>query len=381
MLSAETVHPARLGHAEAAAWRALCAREADFSNPLLGPDFAEAVAEVRSDARVTVWRRGDQPVAFLAYHLRPGGYARPIGAPLSDYHGLVSGEPIDIAEALAVAGLKAYRYTGLSDPYGSFAAPSERMRDGFVIQLDGSADDYVEQLRAQSPKRFKNYRRLDHKMSREVGELEVIAPDPSQAAFEQLIAWKREQLARTGGHDFLRPDWTRVLLRNLFHRTSGPLQGLMINLYADGRLVAGHFGVRLGDFYHPWIASTDPELAAWSPGQVFLLRAIAAMPGLGLDTYDLGPGHEHYKRPYCLTTRRIADGLATAASPAGRAAAASERAWAWAGAHKGGAVERLRRRLDAIATVELSFQDRARSLASALAAKARRSGAAAELAE
>lgn len=372
MMIAESRHPSQLTTEDAAAWRALCAAHPAFASPLMGPDFARAVGEVRDDARVAIWRREGRPVGFLPHHRRPGGFARPIGAPLSDYHALVSDERLDAGEALAAAGLSAFRFTGLVDPFGGFAAGVAGRKQGFVIALTGSAEDYLETLRAQSPKRFKNYRRLTSKLEREIGEIAVAAPDVSQDAFDQLIAWKRAQLKRTGMHDFLGPAWTRTLMDNLFARRQGELQGLMVCLYAGGRLVSGQFGVRQGEVFHPWIASTDPDMGAWSPGQLFLLQAIAAMPGAGLSVYDLASGHEHYKRPYALQTREIAEGQVAAANGAGRAARVSAAAWAMAGANREGATASLRRRLDIIATAELSLAGRARGLATAIASKARR---------
>lgn len=372
MLSAETFHPSDLSETDISTWRMLCASRPEFASPLMGPDFALAVGKVRPDARVTVWRWPGRTAGFLAYHRRPGSYARPIGAPLSDYHGLVAEQGLDADEAMAVAGLSVYRFTGLTDPNSAFAGCGAVQRESFVIELETTAEAYLEALRAASPKRFKNYRRLDHKLDREVGELSIRGADRDQAAFDTLLRWKREQLARTGAHGFLNADWTQGLLQSLFERQEGDFQGLMVNLYAGDRLVAGHFGIRRGGVYHPWIASTDPDLAAWSPGQVFLGRAIAAMPEMGLTTYDLGPGHEHYKRPYALTTRMIGEGVATAANLGGRAAQVSEQAWSLAGAHGQGPVGRLRRRLDIIASSELSFTGRARGLAQAIGARVRR---------
>ena len=375
MLRLEVLRPSELSDADIGAWRALCAARPHFRNPLLGPDFAIAVGAVRDDARVAVWREGETAIGFLAYHHRPGGMARPIGAPLSDYHGLVADRPLDVRQDLAEFGLSAFRFTGLVDPNGDFAPAVAGTNEAYVIELDRSAEAYLETLRAASAKRFKNYRRLDGKLDREVGALTLRAPDHDRAAFDQLLAWKREQLLRTGAHDFLAPDWTRDLLASFLDMREGHFQGLMINLYCGDKLLAGHIGVRVGEVYHPWIASTDPEMGAWSPGQLFLLRAIAAMPGLGLKTYDLGPGHDHYKRPYALKTKQIGEGLMAAAGPRGRAADASERAWTLAGAHRNGPVGRLRRRLDMIATTELSFSGRAKGLAGAIAARALRPGA------
>ena len=172
-------------------------------------------------------------------------------------------------------------------------------------------------------------------------------------------------------HDYLSPAWTQGLIEDLFVRQDGPFQGLMINLYVGDQLVAGHFGVRLGEVYHPWIASTDPKLGAWSPGQLFLTRAIEAMAGLGLRAYDLGPSHDHYKRPYALTQVMVGEGAATARNAAGWINGAVEEAWTLAGAQRGGLLGKVRRRLDAIATTETTTGGRVRGLAAAAASMAR----------
>ena len=375
MLDVETLHPNQLSAEDVALWRSLASAGQGFGNPLLGPDFALAVGRVREDARVAVARRGGQTLGFLAYHHRPGGLARPIGSPLSDYHGLV-GRPdanLRIEDVLRAAGVSLFRYTGLIDPHGVFPVASRTDRTAHVIDLaDLTAEAYLEAVRAQSAKKIKNYRRLDHKLGREVGEVRLVAGDASREAFNQLIDWKREQLTRTGGHDFLRSDWTRELMADLFAQRSGDFQGLMINLYAGDQLVGGHFGIRQGQTYHPWIASTNPAHAAWSPGQIFFLRAIAAMPEMGLTRYDLGPGHDHYKRSYAFSAVTIGEGAAKASSIAGRMAMSVESAWSLAGAHRTGPVGQLRRRMEAIASTELTMGGRVRDFVAAVAAKAQR---------
>jgi CelD/BcsL family acetyltransferase involved in cellulose biosynthesis len=100
-------------------------------------------------------------------------------------------------------------------------------------------------------------------------------------------------------------------MADLFAGRDGDFRGLMINLYAGDTLVGGHFGVRQGDVYHPWIASTNPELPPGRRGRSSSCAAIAAMPELGLSRYDLGPGHDHYKRSYGRNTMTIGEGAAT----------------------------------------------------------------------
>ena len=375
MLNVETIHPNLLSAADAALWRSLAAANEGFCNPLIGPDFAQAVGRVREDARVAVVRRAGETVGFLPFHRRPGGLARPIGSPLSDYHALVSRPDagLRIGDVLRAADVSVFRYSGLIDPHAVFPVSPESARTAYLIDLSGTnAEAYLEAVRAESPKKIKNYRRLDNKLDREVGPVRLVACDVSREAFNLLIDWKREQLARTGGHDFLRADWTRELLADLFTTRDGPMRGLMINLYAGDTLIGGHFGVRQGATYHPWIASTNPEMAAWSPGQIFFLRAIAAMPELGLTRYDLGPGHDHYKRAYGLKTIQIGEGAATAATVAGRVAHSMESVWTLAGAHGAGPICQLRRRMDAIASTELTMTGRVRGFVEAVAARAHR---------
>jgi CelD/BcsL family acetyltransferase involved in cellulose biosynthesis len=376
MLDVETLHPSRLAPADTAAWRAMVAAEPAFANPLLGPDFTQAVGRVREDSRVAVIRRGGETLGFLPHHRRPGHLARAIGSPLSDYHGIVSRpDPGFRAEdVLRAADLGVFRYTGLIDPFGVFGDGGETSQ-AFVIAPEGSAEAFMERVRAASPKKIKNYRRLDHKLEREIGEVRLVAPDTSREAFDQVIAWKREQLSRTGLHDFMRPDWTRGLLLDLFQRQTGDFQGMLVSLYAGDNLVAGHFGVRQGEVFHPWIASTNPAFGAWSPGHLFFQRAIAAMPGLGLERYDLAPGHDHYKRTYAFEQTQVRSGAVTAANVAGLTASAVEGAWNLAGANGSGMVARLRRRMDVINSVELTVSGQVRGLVSAVAGQARRSGA------
>jgi len=369
-LTADIVRPAELSDLDRAAWAELRATAPAFASPLLSPEFAQAVARVRADAAVAVLRRGGEVVGVLAHHRRSRGFARPIGAPFCDYHALISGPApgFTAAEALAASGVSMLKYDGLLDPHDLFDAPA-RVEETHAIVLEGSAEAYLEGRRAASAKRFKNWRRLEHKLQRELGALRVdAAPDPS--AFATLLRWKREQLRRTGRHDFLASGWAAELMGDLFERREAVLTGLMLTLWAGDRLLAGHFGVREGSVFHPWIASMDPELTAYSPGQTFLSQVVKAMPPLGLTTYDLGSGHDHYKGPFSSRRGVVAQGVALATGAAGLPAA--ERLAEAAARRMVGpeSLARARRRLDHIAQVELSLGGRVRGVARALTGRA-----------
>lgn len=369
MLTAQTVRPQDLTARDRAAWMALRASAEVFQSPLLGPDFAAAVAAVRSDAAVAVIRKDGKAVGFLPHHRRPHGLARPIGAPFSDYHALVAEPDLDGLQALKLAGLREYRFSALLDPHNAFG--QEATAEGaYAIAIgpgESAGADHLEALRAGSPKRFKNVRRLDHKLQREVGPVALIAPDRDRAAFDAMLAWKRAQFHRTGMTDVFAPKWATGLMTRLFEQGEGRLKGLMITLQVAGKPAVMHFGIREDDRYHPWIASQDETLAAYSPGQVFLWRAIEAMPSLGLRWYDLAAGHDHYKTPYASRTVPIAEGQVRTAP------GLEAEAWRLAEVAIGvGGAARVRRRLDQIASVELTLNGRLRGLAQAVAMRARR---------
>jgi CelD/BcsL family acetyltransferase involved in cellulose biosynthesis len=363
-LVADLVRPADLTAHDIAAWRAMQAAEPAFASPLLGPDFAQAVGEVRADARVAVLRRDDETVGFLAHHRRPSGFARPVGAPFCDYHALVCGPGagLDAGEALAAAGLGRLRLTGLVDPFGQFKDAVAGRTIGHRIILDDTAQAYLQRLRAGSQNRFKNHRRYRRVLEKDLGPVRLVAHDADPAAFETLMAWKRRQLAESGLHDFLGADWARVLMRRLHQTRGGGFEGLMVSLYAGDRLVAAHFGVRLGDWFLPWIGAFDPGLKAYSPGLVHQIEAIGAMTGLGLRVYDLGASNDHWKQMFALDRLEIGTGLATSPTIGGRLARSCDRVWTAPGAG------RVRRRLDQINAVELTFGGRLQGAVHAMTA-------------
>ena len=373
MLDADIIRPDALAADDRRAWQALRRSTPAFASPLLSPEFAEAVAEVRGDAMVAVLRFDGRPVGFLPHHRRPGAFGRPLGAPFSDVQALIAEPWVDAAEALSVTGLARFSFTGLIDPHRAFDTEdlAERaVASSYAIHLDGTAEAYLEARRAASPKRFKNIRRLDHKLDREVGPVRLIAGDTDRGHFGQLIAWKREQFRRTGLHDVLGSTWTQALMDSLFDRKDGDFRSLMLTLMVGDKVAAVHFGVREGARYHPWLAAVDPALSAWSPGQVFFWRAIEAMPDLALTHYDLSSGHDHYKLPFASDVSEVVSGVWS------RGAGLKAQGWSLAeravGPVRAASLGRVRRRLDNIATTELSLGGRVQGLAYALASQGRR---------
>jgi len=366
-VTADVVRPADLAAADVAAWRGMQAAEPAFGSPLLGPDFAQAVGDVRGDSRVAVFRRDGETAGFLAYHRRPSGFARPIGAPFCDYHALVSDPRAGLTggEALAAAGLGRLRLTGLVDPFGQFAGAVAERTTAHRIVVTSDAQTYLDALRAGSQNRFKNHRRYRRGLEQDLGPVRLVAHDSDPAAFERLMGWKRRQIAESGVHDFLGAAWASTLMRQLYETRGGAFEGLMVSLYAGERLVAAHFGVVCDGWFHPWIGAIDPGLKAYSPGLVHQIEAIGAMTDLGLRVYDLGASNDHWKQMFALDQVEIGSGLATAPSLSGRIARSCDQVW------RAPAIGRLRRRLDQINAVELTLGGRLQGAAHAITARRR----------
>jgi len=394
-LAVEIVHPSALAPDDAEAWRELQTATPAFGSPLLAPGFAQAVGAVRQDARVAIWRAADgRPKAFFAYHRRPQGFARPIGAPFCDYHAVISGGDLGLSASaiLSAAKLKAVRLSGLIDPFGAFRGGRLGSEPAYRIVLAGASPDgsssgagvaHLNGLKATSANRFKNFRRYSKRLEQAFGPVRLVAQDLDRGAFQRLLTWKRLQLARTGLHDFLHPAWVAALMGNLFQMSGADTDlssepsdrrfgGLMISLYAGDHHVAGHFGVRLGGWYHPWIGATAPNLESYGAGFVHQWKAVEAMGALGLHTYDLGPGSDHWKRMFTSDTVEVATGLIATPTIGGRLALAGDQLWTTPPLDRIGLAERLRNRLDQIAAIETAWSGRARGLLAMASAFERR---------
>ncbi len=241
----EIVSPADLSLRDLEAWRAFQESVPAFHNPLLGPDFAQLVGHQRRDLAIAVQRRRRSALAFFPHHRRPGQTVRPVGAPFSDVHAIVSepGLALEGPRFLARAGVRRLAFSGLADPHGLFGAVPTTAQASFLIDLDHGAEAWLDGLRQAHPKRVKKLKRHRERLESELGPLSLIAPDLDIFALDQLLAWKSRQLRDSGLHDVLAAAWPRRFLAAVANARSGRLHGLMLTLRAGPRVLAGRFGV------------------------------------------------------------------------------------------------------------------------------------------
>jgi CelD/BcsL family acetyltransferase involved in cellulose biosynthesis len=358
-------------------WRNICSQKTPPASPLVSPDFAELIARERNDVWCILAHQNAQLVAAMAVHLRPWGFARPVGAPFDDTSGPVvaQGINLNLADMLAGAKIDSYRAGA------SCAAPQHCMQitggnasETHGIYLgDKSPAEYLEQQRSLYSKRFKNFRRLSRKLETERGVLEFRwgAPDPERLAM--LLSWKRDQFHQTGLLDVTAAKLSAKVLRLAAAARASDtnnLSGFMTELLIDGRLITGHFGIRNATNFHPWIAAYDPVYSDYAPGMQLLHKVTEHMREMDLIYYDLAEGHDHYKKYFAAHALPVQRIEYCAGNLQGRVHAASFRSWNLIGGGRDdGPGARLRRRLDHIAACEPGLGQRMSQFGSALASR------------
>lgn len=360
MLTVEIIRADALTEDHKAAWLAMTGANAVFGSPLLHPAFFTEVARVRRDARLALYKdeRG-HIVAVLPFHQRGKGFARPIGAPFSDYTALITVPdfPLSGPEALNLAGIKHMPLNGLIDPYGLFS-PINRSEDtGLQIDTRRPATPL-------NTRHTKKLRRREEKLHEALGPLRYVEDDLSPETFATLLGWKSAQTRRTGFSDFLSPKWVRQLMHNLFALDrAGFAHGQIISLYAGERLIAAKFGLRCGEHWHVWITSYDPDLSDYSPGLLFFRHLPDVLKRQGISICDLASGSVGHKELFANHFVPISNGKFHT-GPGRTSISPSLTLPSWA--------QRLERRFDQIAALEPDPFPRLLSLAHALATAPRR---------
>lgn len=291
------VHPGELGEPELVRWRAMQRALPHLANPFLAPEFTVAVGRLRDDARVAVLSDGPDTLGFFPFERRGFGLGLPIAAGLTDCQGLVhaAGFEWDPQELLRGCGLAVWEFDHLVDgqkpfePYQLLRAPSP------VMDLDGGYGRYLARLRARSPKFAKGVLSRARKLGRDAGGLHLDFDVRDHASLRVLTGWKADQYRRTGRADRFARRWIVELVEGLLETRGDGFAGSLSMLYAGGRPVAGHFGLRFDGVLAAWFPAYDTAYAKYSPGSVqhlYMAEAAAAADVAGI---DLGKGAREYK--------------------------------------------------------------------------------------
>lgn len=352
-------------------YAALRDARAIYDDPFFDPDFARLVGEVREDTRIGFASDRNGVFAVWPMHIRPGNWARPIGAPFSDWNGPILAEDTRLSSQEILAGFELSGFTTQGFKPHSLAPTSDLKRVGAnITDLSAGWDKYISNQQDQWPKHFKKMRRIYRKIERDLNDFTIICDDNRDAAFETTLKWKRAQFARTGLFDVLNASWTRALLDRLRGFEGTRLRARLSTLSFGDTLGAAEFNLQSDTILHGWITSFDQNYRSYSPGNVLLQEMLKAMPQAGLTAYDAGPGHDHYKRHYANQQMPIETGVVIGDTLSLGPARIAGKVWRMGEQVMPGRAStimaRARRRMDQIAAVDTTLSGRANSFVSAL---------------
>ena len=298
----------RLSAAERALWARFRDADPALSSPYFDLRYVQAAAESAPGAGLAILWRGDRIEAFFPFQRR-GGLLQPLGAPLTDYHGLIArpGADVDMRWLLQRLEGRRFRFGGLL----GVAADDTRDtagRPAMIADLRGGYEAYLAQRRAAGQGGYlKDKRRRARQLEDQHGA-PVFRWSKDPADLDMIIADKRAQMRRTGQHDVFATRWTRALLHSLLAAQT-PEFGLRIAvLEVAGRPIAAEAGLLSGGAYHLWFPTYDPEFSKFSPGALLTFETLRALADEGVACADFGPGAEPYKNAFADPGREVLEG-------------------------------------------------------------------------
>ncbi|MFF8943834.1 GNAT family N-acetyltransferase [Streptomyces sp. NPDC014864] len=314
--------PGELSAADRAAWTAMQSKahlhgSEGLANPFLSPEFALAVGRCRRGVRIAVVREGGEPAAFFPFQRSAAGVGRAVGIGVSDCQGLVHrpGFTWDPRDLLRACGLAVWEFDHLVAGQEPFEAGASGTFPSPVVDVDQGYDTYLRELRARSPKFTRTTLAKERRLGRDAGPVTYVHDERDPAALRTLMAWKSAQYRRTGRSDRFAHEWINRLATRLFHTRSDPFAGILSVLYADGRPVAAHFGLRTERVLACWFPAYDPAYAKYSPGLVLHLRMAEAAAADGIAHLDLGRGQKAYKDSLKTRELLVSEGWVTRRHP------------------------------------------------------------------
>jgi CelD/BcsL family acetyltransferase involved in cellulose biosynthesis len=306
LISASELDPALIE-----AWRSIQSGSTVFESPYFCPEFTQLVGGVRDDVRVVVIENGARPVGFFPHQRAAWGMGKPVGGPLSDYHGVVAapGSEWELDALMRAAKLSVWAFDHLVGVDGKFEPHVTARAASPQIDFSAGYEQYARGRRDAGSDYIRKTEGLARKLSREVGELRFTLHEPESGVMEQLIRWKRNQYRRAKTNDVFSASWTGQLLRKIALTQTAGFAGVCSVLRVGDRMIAAHMGMRSRDSLHYWFPAYDPEFAQFSPGIILLLRMAQAMAGSAVRKIDLGKGDSQYKRRLMTGAAELLEGF------------------------------------------------------------------------
>ncbi|MFJ4835666.1 GNAT family N-acetyltransferase [Streptomyces sp. NPDC088747] len=314
--------PGELTAADRATWTAFQAKahlngSPELANPFLSPEFTLAAGRCRRGVRIAVVREDGEGVAYFPFQRTGTGIGRAVGLGVSDCQGIVHrpGFTWDARELLRACGLAVWEFDHLVEGQEPFGAGASGTFPSPVIDVDQGYETYLRQLRERSPKFTKSTLAKERRLGRDFDGMRYVHDERDPEALRTLMGWKSAQYRRTGRSDRFAHPWISRLVEQLFHTRSGQFAGILSVLYAEGRPVAAHFGLRSERVLACWFPAYDPAFSKYSPGLILHLRMAEAAAADGIAYLDLGRGQKEYKDSLKTRELTVSEGWVTRRHP------------------------------------------------------------------
>jgi len=309
-MKVDRVRPSELAEDDIELWSELQRSDAPLDSPFLRPEFAQAIGAVREDAEVAVIHDSTDTLGFFPYQRTRWGRGRPLGAPLSDFHGPSLRKTAEIApkDLIRKCGLRHWHFDHLPAVQAGFRPSVRATAESRYIDLSEGFDAYCTARREAGSRQMTEAARKQRKLEREVGELRFEFHTSDSQVFERLLAWKSEQLQRMGGYQVLRFGWVVELLDRLRNVQSDDFSGVLSAVYAGETLVGVHLGLRTRDVFHVWFPTYNSAFSKYSPGAILLIELARSCGSKGIERIDLGKGDERYKSSFGSAAIELVEG-------------------------------------------------------------------------
>lgn len=304
-------------------WAEFRASNSALYSPYFHIGYTQLLSQLCSDVHVLVVEQAGTPIAFLPFQAQINaagrvGFARPVGAPMTDYHGFICAPEtsFDAHTVLKQAGFGAYHFSTLIDTGDMLAGYVRAKTPCTVMDINMGAEDWRAARDGSYRRHLKSNRRRIRK-AEEHGPRRFEFNATDQNVFDQLMAWKREKFDESGKYDVLCADWTRDLLSQLWQRgQDADLRTDMHCMYFGDQLAAIDLGLSDGTTFHSWMVAYNGEFYNLAPGIQLLEALIDEAANLGYKRIDLGEGSDGYKRHYASEDISVSSGFIAANGPA-----------------------------------------------------------------
>jgi CelD/BcsL family acetyltransferase involved in cellulose biosynthesis len=310
----EITKPSALSSDDLRAWEGFILGRPDLIGPYFDVRYVIAIAATVPKAFVArILDASGQIVGFFPYQMR-GKTAQPLGAPLSDYHGIIGAVGLEVDYQNMLKAMKAERLE-FYGWIGELTADTSTLKSySQIADLSQGYEAYIDRHSALNSKFFKNVARCQRNVEKDFNGFSFSFEPVTPEILEWVIDKKRTQYERSGQHDVFGCGWTQDMLARLADFEDRGF-GLKVGLFRyEDVLVAAEICLMREVYIHLWFPAYNNDYHRYSPGILLSLKIMEHATSLGITKVDFGAGGEAYKHTMteaalpCFEGEVVADG-------------------------------------------------------------------------